>query len=88
MALVRWPDDISIREAVRCIICGSDKSLRNVTTALVTKEDEQLFLCIGHFWNAPQLIVGLCDFVVQQEQQELKQIINRRLSNSHEFAIY
>jgi|GEM_PF-4622723 len=88
MALVRWPDDINITQEVRCIICAANKPLHSVTAAHTTKQDEQLFVCSGHFWNTSQLIMGFCDYALQQKQQARAKRTNLPPDGNHEFAVY
>jgi len=68
MAIVAWPDDVSLSQTVVCITCAQDISLTDATAGLKDIDDNQAFACNRHFLSGTLLIRGWAAFSAEQRQ--------------------
>lgn len=70
MAIVEWPDDISVENCVRCIVCKQNIIFTDVTPGLLTFYGEQTFICDSHMGVSESLrfLRAGIDFLLEQKK--------------------
>jgi hypothetical protein len=68
MAITSIPGNRPLDEPVRCVICGCEAPLADLTAGLVDATGKQQFACFGHSWDGSKFIVGWAAFVSKQRR--------------------
>lgn len=66
MAIVAWPDDVSVPAAVVCVICREARPAGSVSAGMEDTSHRLTFACDVHFGLASSYIVGWADFITAE----------------------
>lgn len=68
MAIIQLSNDKSLPEYMQCALCSKYIPVTEATAGLYNAENQQRFVCNGHFWNPHQFIAGWADFMATQRR--------------------
>lgn len=67
MGIVAWPDGVQLGATERCVLCGKDVALADLSAGMCDLRGVQKFACNSHFkGNVRAMMVAWADFVAEQ----------------------